>query len=175
MNADALSFIGLGTFVVCQLGVLSHDLLYFRIPNIFPFMLILIFTLLALVNDSFFPFINLDIKNHLICGGVVLVLGFAMFSLGIIGGGDAKLAAATALWFGWPLTLDYLIYSSLIGAVIAVIMVTFKLSVYGGGQPDGHGKAKFIPFGVALGIGSLYVATYTPLFRGGVSFVSSFF
>ena len=173
MNADALSFIGLSAFVVCQLGAIAHDLLYFRIPNIFPFILVLIFTLLALLNDSFFPFINLDIKTHLICGGVILVLGFSLFTLGIIGGGDAKLAAATALWFGWPLSLDYLLYSSLIGAIVAVIMVTFKLSRYGGG--DHQGKAKFIPFGVALGIGALYVATYTPLFRGGASFVSSFF
>ena len=37
---------------------------------------------------------------HLAAAGVVLVTAFVFFSRGWIGGGDAKLAAATALWFG---------------------------------------------------------------------------
>ena len=52
---------------------------------------------------------------HLAAATVVLVVAFLFFSQGWIGGGDAKLAAATALWFGFDHLLDYLIYASLFG------------------------------------------------------------
>ena len=47
------------------------------------------------------------IAANLSCGVAVLAATFAMFSLGWIGGGDAKLAAATALWLGWGMIFDY--------------------------------------------------------------------
>src|SRR5689334_8838944 len=50
---------------------------------------------------------------HLAAAAAVLVVAFVFFSRGWIGGGDAKLAAATALWFGFDHLLDYLIYASL--------------------------------------------------------------
>ena len=34
-------------------------------------------------------------------GAVALMIGIAMFMLGWVGGGDAKLFAACALWLGW--------------------------------------------------------------------------
>ena len=40
----------------------------------------------------------------------VLVVTFVFFARGWIGGGDAKLAAATALWLGFDQLLNYLIY-----------------------------------------------------------------
>ena len=47
---------------------------------------------------------------------LVLVGAFAFFSFGWIGGGDAKLAAATSLWLGFGLTLPYLVYAALSAA-----------------------------------------------------------
>ena len=41
----------------------------------------------------------------------VLVVTFAFFARGWIGGGDAKLAAATALWLGFDQLMTYLIYA----------------------------------------------------------------
>ena len=40
----------------------------------------------------------------------VLVVTFMFFARGWIGGGDAKLAAATALWLGFDQLLNYLLY-----------------------------------------------------------------
>ena len=48
------------------------------------------------------------------------------FSQGWIGGGDAKLAAATALWFGFAHLLDYLIYASLFGGVLTLVLIQFR-------------------------------------------------
>ena len=38
---------------------------------------------------------------HFAAGGLVLVITFALFAAGWVGGGDAKLAAVTAMWLGW--------------------------------------------------------------------------
>src|ERR1044071_7680096 len=45
---------------------------------------------------------------HFAAGAFVLTAGFICFSQGWIGGGDAKLAAATALWFGFDYLMPYL-------------------------------------------------------------------
>ncbi|HXW29805.1 MAG TPA: prepilin peptidase, partial [Xanthobacteraceae bacterium] len=56
-----------------------------------------------------------DIALHFAAGATVLMAGFACFACGWIGGGDAKLAAATALWFGFEGLLSYLFAASLLG------------------------------------------------------------
>lgn len=57
---------------------------------------------------------------------LVLVVGFVLFARGWIGGGDAKLAAATALWFGWSHLFDYMLYASLLGGVLTVVLLQFR-------------------------------------------------
>src|SRR5438128_8899557 len=42
-----------------------------------------------------------DVLSHMTAACAVLVVTFVFFARGWIGGGDAKLAAATALWFGF--------------------------------------------------------------------------
>ena len=41
---------------------------------------------------------------HLGGGAIFLVVGIVLFSMGLIGGGDVKFAAACAVWLGWPAT-----------------------------------------------------------------------
>ena len=55
-------------------------------------------------------------------------ISFGFFSQGWIGGGDAKLAAATALWFGFDFLLDYLVYASLFGGVLTLVLIQFRTS-----------------------------------------------
>jgi prepilin peptidase CpaA len=59
-------------------------------------------------------------------GALVLALTFTLFAFGMIGGGDAKFAAATALWLGPEATLAFLIYTMLIGGALALAMLTFR-------------------------------------------------
>lgn len=63
---------------------------------------------------------------HLAAATVVLVVAFGFFTQGWIGGGDAKLAAATALWFGFDHLLDYLIYASLFGGALTLLILQFR-------------------------------------------------
>ena len=57
---------------------------------------------------------------HALCGAAMLVFTFALFNLGWIGGGDAKLAAATALWLGWTPLADYGLASALAGGALTL-------------------------------------------------------
>jgi len=53
-----------------------------------------------------------DFLMHLGAGAVVLVVAFGCFAMGWVGGGDAKLAASAALWFGFAELMNYLLYDS---------------------------------------------------------------
>ncbi len=56
-----------------------------------------------------------------LAGFLMLVLGFLLFSTGVIGGGDAKLVPALALWTGLGGLPVFLLYMSLAGALLAVL------------------------------------------------------
>ena len=63
---------------------------------------------------------------HAGAGAIVLVVTFVMFSFGWIGGGDAKLAAATALWLGFAHLFDYLVYASVLGGALTLALIQFR-------------------------------------------------
>jgi prepilin signal peptidase PulO-like enzyme (type II secretory pathway) len=86
----------------------SSDLLTMTISNRLSLALAASFFLLTLVIGLSLPAVGM----HLAAAALVLAFAFGFFSQGWIGGGDAKLAAATALWFGFENLLDYLIYAS---------------------------------------------------------------
>ncbi len=59
-------------------------------------------------------------------GGFVLVVTFTFFALGWIGGGDAKLAAVTALWFQPQEALIYFAYASVLGGILTLVIVQLR-------------------------------------------------
>lgn len=64
-------------------------------------------------------------SSVLVAGGVFIVT-FIMFALGWIGGGDAKLAAVTALWFSPSEALLYFIYASLLGGLLTLVLLQLR-------------------------------------------------
>ena len=63
------------------------------------------------------------------CGGRrdrAATVAFACFTMGWIGGGDAKVAAAAALWFGFGHLLNYLVYASLFGGALTLLLLQFR-------------------------------------------------
>jgi prepilin peptidase CpaA len=104
-----------------------------------------------------------DILTHLAAGSVVLVGAFACFAFGWIGGGDAKVAASAALWFGFAHLLNYLLYASLFGGVLTLLLLQFRqwpLPYALAGQPwllKLHAKESGIPYGIALAVGALMI------------------
>jgi len=101
--------------------------------------------------------------SHAGAGALVLAVAFACFTFGWIGGGDAKIAAAAALWFGFAHLLDYLLYASLFGGALTLLLLQFRqwpLPYSLGGQPwllRLHSKDTGIPYGIALALGALMI------------------
>jgi prepilin peptidase CpaA len=100
----------------------SSDLLTMTISNRLSLTLAGGFLLLTLITGMGLTAIGM----HLAAGALVLTVCFGFFAMGWIGGGDAKLAAATALWFGFDFLLDYLVYASLFGGVLTVLLIQFR-------------------------------------------------
>ena len=75
----------------------SMDLLTFTIPNRLCAVLLLGYLIFAVLLGV--PAV--DILLNISCALAILIVAFVMFNLGWVGGGDAKLAAATAAWLGW--------------------------------------------------------------------------
>jgi len=103
------------------------------------------------------------IALHVSCGVAMLLLTFVMFHFGWIGGGDAKLAAATSLWLGWGLLFDYGLIASIGGGVLTVIIIALQRN----DLPEKMLKLKFIarlsqknggvPYGIALALAGLVI------------------
>ena len=104
-----------------------------------------------------------EILSHLGAGVGVLAASFVCFAFGWIGGGDAKVAAAAALWFGFGHLLNYLVYASLFGGALTLLLLQFRqwpLPYQLAGQAwllKLHAKDSGIPYGIALAIGALVV------------------
>jgi len=67
-----------------------------------------------------------DIGWSVAAASAVLAFGFAFFAIGWIGGGDAKLAAVTALWLGAGHAYDYLFCTALFGGALSMALIGFR-------------------------------------------------
>jgi len=96
----------------------AMDLFTMTIPNKISLVLIAAFLLLA-------PIVGMDwyqFGMHLSTGVVFLIIGFALFACGVVGGGDAKILAVAGLWLGFDHIIDYTAYAAILGGI-----VTFSL------------------------------------------------
>jgi prepilin peptidase CpaA len=141
----------------------SSDLFTMTIANRVSLILIGGFGLLAVMTGMSAT----DMLLHVGAGASVLVVAFTLFTFGWIGGGDAKLAAATALWFGFNHLFDYLIYSSILGGVLTLLLIQFRMfplpQVLVGRDwiERLHRRGGGIPYGIALAAAALLVYPHT--------------
>ncbi|WP_298244906.1 prepilin peptidase [uncultured Bradyrhizobium sp.] len=104
-----------------------------------------------------------EMLSHVGAGALLLVVAFTCFAMGWMGGGDAKVAASVALWFGFTPLMDFLLYASLFGGALTLLLLQFRQwpLPYGlAGQAwlaRLHDKQSGIPYGIALTLGALVV------------------
>ena len=109
-----------------------------------------------------------DVLSHVGAAATVLAVTFVFFARGWIGGGDAKLAAATALWLGFDHLVDYLIYASLFGGVLTLVLLQFRMvplpPLLAGREwaERLHRKDGGVPYGIALAAAALAIYPDTP-------------
>ena len=104
-----------------------------------------------------------DMMTHAGAAATVLAFTFVFFARGWIGGGDAKLAAATALWLGFDHLVVYLLYASIFGGVLTLAMIRFRLMPLPQALADQewlkrlHRLDAGVPYGIALAAAALMI------------------
>ena len=99
-----------------------------------------------------------------------LAVAFVFFAFGWIGGGDAKLIAATVLWTGLALLLQYLIYAALLGGALTLIILLLRRyplppRLASQAWLDRlHNPKTGVPYGIALAAAAILVYPQTAIF-----------
>ena len=110
------------------------------------------------------------VANHVAAGLLFLGVGIFMFSMGWLGGGDAKLLAAAALWLGFDSLFPYITLVTILGGALAIGLLAFRNitpPVWLMGQEWAlrlHDRRGGIPYGIALAGAALWVYPSTPWF-----------
>ena len=101
-----------------------------------------------------------------------MVVGFTLFALGYIGGGDAKLFTAVSLWLGFDRDLmSYMLIASVLGGALTLALLALRkvpLPALLTGQSwllRLHDERAGIPYGVALAAGAFLILPQTEIFR----------
>jgi prepilin peptidase CpaA len=161
MVADAVRLL---LFPALMAFAASSDLLTMTISNRVSLILAGSFFVLAIWSGMPLG----QIGMHVAAGLAVLVVTFTFFVRGWIGGGDAKLAAATALWLGFDQLLNYLTIASLLGGVLTLLIMRFRLMPLPAMLAEQewakrlHRMDAGVPYGIALAIAALVVYSDTP-------------
>ena len=91
-----------------------------------------------------------DIGLQVAVAASVFALLAVAFYAGMMGGGDVKLAAALALWFSPMSTMRFLIFMSIAGGLLTLVVMTMHRMRKKPGKPE-------IPYGVAIAVGGLAI------------------
>ena len=162
-HESIMSTIALLFFPLAMAFAASSDLLTMRISNKLVLLLVAGFVAMALI-------VELPLQQfamHVLCAFVVLVVAFGLFAMRWIGGGDAKLAAATTLWLGFGLTLPYLVQA----ALLVLILRRLPLDTLFVGRPwlgwlnRLHDPKQGVPYGIALAAAGILTYSNTVIFE----------
>ncbi|MEZ6022537.1 MAG: prepilin peptidase [Hyphomonadaceae bacterium] len=110
-----------------------------------------------------------ELGVHYLFGFCALAVGFFLFQGGIIGGGDAKLLAAAAVWTGYGAFLPFIVWTALAGGVMALAILTARkwAPIFPASTPEFVNRlltpASGVPYGVAIMVGGLMAIPNLPL------------
>jgi prepilin peptidase CpaA len=166
MSPELIKTLVLGAFAALVIAAALKDLSSFTIPNWISAALTLAFAPAALLLGLSLGAIG----YHVAVGVGALVLAATMFALGWIGGGDAKLMAAAALWVGLGGAAPFLLYTALAGGALALSLVALRSAWIRPLAEAGPTWARRLatpgeaaPYGVAIAIGALAAFAGSPL------------
>ncbi len=160
MAMDVVRYAVFAVFPFAMAYAAASDLLTMTISNRLTLALVACFVALAPFTDMGL----LGFASHWVAGAAVLAVMFFCFSMGWVGGGDAKLASVIALWVGLSSTVEFALMASLFGGALTVLLMAFRRSVvpvFIIRQPwvqRLHDSRRGVPYGIALAAAAL--ATY---------------
>jgi prepilin peptidase CpaA len=152
-----IHFLSISIFPLLMIIAGAGDALSLRIPN----------WLNLMIFGSFFPLAwatGMPLETfglHVLTGVILFIFGFALFSAGLFGGGDAKLMAAAGIWFGSSQALPFLAFTVMAGGVLAICVGLWSVISMSLELNDDPWSKKFlglkpnVPYGYAFAIGAI--------------------
>ena len=152
-----IHFLSITLFPLLMIVAGAGDALAMRIPNWLTALIAIAFFPMALITGMPLAAFGL----HVAVGFGFFAVGFTLFSLGLFGGGDAKLLAAAALWLGWPDLVTFLVMTAFAGGVLALAVGVWSLVKINSEIKEGSLFKRFgaikpnVPYGYAFAIGAI--------------------
>ncbi|MCA1442501.1 prepilin peptidase [Ensifer sp. IC4062] len=162
--AEAVIFV---VFPLCLAFAAFSDLFTMTIPNRVSGILLGAFAIVS-------PLAGLGLAQiglHLAAAAAVFLVCFCLFATNVMGGGDAKLLTASAIWFGLDLSLvEFLLYVSIFGGMLTLAVLFLRkqestILATGIPVPSLLLTAKKIPYGVAIALGAFAAYPSSPLMQ----------
>jgi prepilin peptidase CpaA len=150
---------------ICLVLAALTDFLEMTIPNRIPVILLATFVAIA-------PFSGLGLMEigwHVAAAAAVFSVCFGLFAFNVMGGGDAKLLSAAAIWFGFNNSLfDFLAYTGFLGGVLTIMVIAVRanwevFATIGVRLPKTLMVANKIPYAIAIGAAGLMAYPQSPL------------
>ncbi len=152
-------------FLLLLLAAAASDLASMEIPNWISIALAASFAPAAFLAGLGWGAIGL----HLGFGLFAFAVCAGLFHVGVIGGGDAKVLSAVALWTGWSALLPFLFWTSLAGGLLALGVLALR-RLGGAVGPTAPrflrlllDKSRGVPYAVAIAVGGFGAFRDLPL------------
>ncbi|WP_331375021.1 A24 family peptidase [Sinorhizobium chiapasense] len=154
-------------FPLCLAFAAFSDLFTMAIPNRISVILLGTFVAVALASELAIGEIGL----HISAAALVFAVCFCLFAANVMGGGDAKLLSASAIWFGLNASLaGFLLYVSVAGGLLTLLVLFLRRQedrILAAGIPVPRLllTAKKIPYGIAIALGGFAAYPSSPLMQ----------
>lgn len=161
-------------FPFCLAFAAISDLLTMTIPNRVSAILLGAFLVIA----PFAGFGPGQIGLHAAAAALVFAVCFCLFAVKVMGGGDAKLLTACAIWFGLDQSLvAFLVYVSIFGGLLTLAVLLLRrqenaILASGIPVPQLLLTAKKIPYGIAIALGGFAAYPSSPLMEAAFARLS---
>lgn len=156
--------LALAVYVLPLMIAAATDLHSLRIPNWLTASMAAGFPVVALLIGH-----DVDWLSHLAAGAGVFVVAALLFVFRIIGGGDVKLLAATALWTGVSQLVPFLVLVAVAGGVFAALVLALRhplvhvtLLAVVRRLPSFVQEKTPIPYGVPIAVAGILMAPSLP-------------
>ncbi len=146
--------------IVAVLFAAVTDVRRFIIPNWVCLVLLALGVVHAILMPGF-PWLG-----HMLAAVVVFCFGLALFSVRLVGGGDAKLLTVLAFWSGFEDLVLLLLATVLAGGVLSLVYLGRAWWQRLRGTDVGSLLQVRVPYGVAIAVGGLYVFLTIPVQTG---------
>lgn len=155
---------------LCLSFAAVNDLLTMTIPNRISLILIVaFFCVLPLAGHGVET-----LASGILGAATVFAVGFALFALNTMGGGDVKLLSASALWFGFDFSLAlYMLAVAVTGGFLTVAILLLRsrsqeIMASGLPIPDSLLVARKVPYGIAIAIAGLLTYPEAPIVQAAM-------